>query len=185
MGKIEVTHSPIVGLEIIKPTVFADSRGYFFESFNAKDFAAAGINYPFVQDNQSKSSYGVVRGLHYQRTHPQGKLVRVILGEVFDVAVDIRKDSPTFGKWYGVTLSAENYLQFFIPPGFAHGFATLSESAIFSYKCTDYYDPSDEAGIAWNDQSIGIEWPIKQADVILSAKDQRWPNLSQTFTANS
>jgi dTDP-4-dehydrorhamnose 3,5-epimerase len=156
---------------ILEPTVFGDDRGFFYESFNARDFAGiTGVNAEFVQDNHSKSAQGVLRGLHYQIQHPQGKLVRVVAGEVFDVAVDIRRDSPNFGKWAGVLLSAENKRQLWVPPGFAHGFVVLSESAEFLYKTTDYWYPEHERSIAWNDPQIGIAWPLS-AEPRLSAKD--------------
>jgi len=165
----------ISGLFEIQPKVFADSRGYFFEAWSQRDYEEAGIKERFVQDNQSSSVKGVLRGLHFQITHPQGKLVRVIEGEVFDVAVDIRPASPTLGKWYGVTLSAEKQNQFFIPQGFAHGFLVLSATAVFAYKCTDFYYPQDEGGIIWNDPVIGIKWPDLGMDYILSDKDKKLP----------
>lgn len=175
MGKIKVTKCPIEGLYIIEPTVFGDERGYFMETYNKKDMEEAGLNMNFVQDNQSMSTKGVLRGLHYQKEHPQGKLVRVISGAVFDVAVDIRKDSETFGNWFGVELSAENKKQFYISEGFAHGFLVLSETAEFSYKCTDYYRPDDERGLLWDDLEIGIKWPINEdLEIRLSEKDKLW-----------
>ncbi len=175
MGKIEVENCEIEGLKVITPTVFGDARGYFMESYNANDFKAAGIDRVFVQDNQSSSRKGVLRGLHFQKQHPQAKLVRVIKGEVFDVAVDIRKGSATYGKWFGIVLSAENHKQFYIPEGFAHGFLVLSDSAEFQYKCTDFYHPEDEGGIAYNDPDIGVEWPVPEGcDLILSDKDTKW-----------
>ena len=170
-----IVQCPLVGLYEIQPKVFADNRGSFFESWSQRDFEAAGIIYTFVQDNQSKSSKGVLRGLHFQKEHPQGKLVRVVSGEVFDVAVDIRKDSTTYGKWYGVVLSAERQNQFFISPGFAHGFLVLSDEAVFAYKCTDFYHPEDEGGIMWNDPAIGIEWPKLDVPYIFSEKDTKDP----------
>ena len=176
MGKITVTETGIEGLKVIEPKVFRDSRGYFFESYNKNDFAEAGICCDFVQDNQSGSSKGVLRGLHFQINHPQTKLVRVLEGEVFDVAVDLRRGSPTYGKWYGVTLSAENCRQFLIPRGFAHGFLVLSGKAVFCYKCDDFYHPNDEGGIMWNDPDIGIEWP-DAGEIILSDKDRKHPFL--------
>jgi dTDP-4-dehydrorhamnose 3,5-epimerase len=157
----------------IQPKVFADSRGYFFESYAERDFEAAGLALRFVQDNQSRSVKGVLRGLHFQKTHPQGKLVRVIEGEVFDAAVDIRSGSPTRGRWHAVVLSGEKQNQFYIPPGFAHGFLVLSETAVFAYKCTDFYHPEDEAGIIWNDPAIGIIWPDIAMNYILSDKDKK------------
>lgn len=180
MGKISVTENcnGIAGLKVIEPEVFGDARGYFTETYNYKDFAAAGIDCTFVQDNQSSSKKGVLRGLHFQKEYPQDKLVRVIRGEVFDVAVDLRKESETFGKWFGVVLSAENKKQFFIPKGFAHGFLVLSEVAEFCYKVTDFYHPNDEGGLPWNDPMIGISWPVPkdmtEKDFILSEKDTKW-----------
>ncbi len=170
-----IVQCPIAGLYEIQPKVFSDNRGYFFESWSQRDFAAAGIAYNFVQDNQSKSSKGVLRGLHFQKNHPQGKLVRALSGEVFDVAVDIRKDSATYGKWYGVILSAERQNQFFISPGFAHGFLVLSDEAVFAYKCTDFYRPEDEGGIMWNDPAIGIDWPKLDVPYVFSEKDTQHP----------
>jgi dTDP-4-dehydrorhamnose 3,5-epimerase len=156
---------------IIEPKVFGDERGFFLETFQAERYAAqAGITLPFVQDNHSRSSKAVLRGLHYQKIKPQGKLVRVVRGEVYDVAVDIRQDSPTFGQWEGVILSEENKRQFWVPPGFAHGFVVLSATADFEYKCTDYYDPSDEGSILWSDSDLNIPWPI--ANPVLSTKDE-------------
>ena len=170
-----IIQCPIAGLYEIQPKVFSDNRGYFFESWSQRDFDAAGITYNFVQDNQSKSSKGVLRGLHFQKNYPQGKLVRVLSGEVFDVAVDIRKSSATYGKWYGVILSAERQNQFFISPGFAHGFLVLSDEAVFAYKCTDFYHPEDEGGLMWNDPSICIEWPKLDVPYIFSGKDTKYP----------
>jgi dTDP-4-dehydrorhamnose 3,5-epimerase len=171
--KLQVTPTAIPEVLIIEPKVFGDNRGWFTESFNASDFAnASGLNIQFVQDNHSFSRQWTLRGMHYQLKHTQGKLVRVTSGSVFDVAVDIRKDSSTFGKWVGVELSAENHKQLWVPPGFAHGFLVLSETAEFLYKTTDYYDPSSEACLSWCDSTVGIEWPIplgKQA--LLNAKD--------------
>ncbi len=182
MGKISVETCGIEGLKIITPAVFGDERGYFCETYNYNDYKAAGIGAVFVQDNQSASRKGVLRGLHFQKKFPQGKLVRVLRGEVYDVAVDIRKDSPTFGKWHGVLLSEENKKQFFIPVGFAHGFLVLSDYAEFSYKCTEFYHPEDEGGLAYNDPEIGVEWPVPEGvEVILSKKDadRKWGELSQ------
>lgn len=159
MSQIKVNRAPIEGLYVIEPTVHGDSRGYFMETYNQRDMEESGLNMVFVQDNQSMSTKGVLRGLHFQINHPQGKLVRVIKGKVFDVAVDLRKESETYGKWFGVELSEENKKQFYISPGFAHGFLVLSDVAEFCYKCTDFYHPNDEGGLAWNDPSIGIEWP--------------------------
>jgi len=169
---------PIKGLVEIQPKVFGDSRGCFFECWSQRDFESAGINCRFIQDNQSRSVKGVLRGLHFQKTHPQGKLVRAIEGEVFDVAVDLRSDSSTRGKWYSVTLSGEKQNQFFIPEGFAHGFLVLSETAVFAYKCTNFYYPQDEAGILWNDPIIGINWPNIGMDFILSEKDKNLPGFN-------
>ena len=181
MGKITVETCEIEGLKIITPTVFGDSRGYFMETYNYNDFAEAGITEKFVQDNQSASKKGVLRGLHFQINYPQDKLVRVVNGEVFDVAVDVRKDSNTFGKWFGVVLSAENKKQFFIPKGFAHGFLVLSDYAEFCYKCTDFYHPNDEGGIYYADKEIGIDWPIPEGmELIMSDKDTKWKGLSET-----
>ena len=175
MGKIKVTENcnGIEGLKVIEPAVFGDARGYFMETYNYNDFAEAGIDCQFVQDNQSASKKGVLRGLHFQINYPQDKLVRVVNGEVFDVAVDLREGSKTFGKWYGVLLSAENKKQFYVPEGFAHGFVVMSETAEFVYKCTRFYDPSDEGGLMWNDPEIGIDWPVPEnAELLLSEKDQ-------------
>ncbi len=171
MGQIKVTKTDIPGLIIIEPTVHGDNRGYFMETYNENDMKEAGVDVRFVQDNQSMSKKGVLRGLHFQKQFPQGKLVRVIRGAVFDVALDLRKDSPTFGKWHGVELSAENKKQFYLPPGFAHGFLVLSDEAEFCYKATDFYHPNDEGGIAWDDPEIGVEWP-KVDEILLSEKDK-------------
>lgn len=169
----------IDGLYVIEPKVFGDNRGYFMETYNYEDFKEAGLGMDFVQDNQSSSVKGVLRGLHYQKRHTQGKLVRVLSGEVFDVAVDIRKNSKTYGKWYGVVLSAEKKNQFYIPEGFAHGFYVISDTAEFAYKCTDFYDPSSEAGIQWDDPTIGIKWPIPEGtELNLSDKDKKHPAFS-------
>ena len=182
VGKIKVTKCDIEGLYVIEPTVFKDERGYFVETYNYNDFKAEGIESTFVQDNQSMSVKGVLRGLHYQKQYPQGKLVRVIRGCVFDVAVDLRKKSKTYGKWFGVELSAENKKQFYIPEGFAHGFLVLSDEAEFAYKCTDFYHPGDEGGIAWNDPEIGITWPIPpETELIISEKDRKWGSLLEAF----
>ena len=175
MGKITVTPCDIEGLYVIEPTVFKDERGYFVETYNQNDMKEAGLDMVFVQDNQSMSTRGVLRGLHFQKQFPQGKLVRVVRGKVFDVAVDLRSDSKTYGKWFGVELSAENMKQFYIPEGFAHGFLVLSDEAEFCYKCTDFYHPGDEGGLAWNDPEIGVEWPLEEGvDLIISEKDQKW-----------
>lgn len=182
MGKITVTTCDIEGLCIIEPTVFKDERGYFVETYNQNDMREAGLDMVFVQDNQSKSSKGVLRGLHFQKEYPQGKLVRVIQGSVFDVAVDLREHSKTFGKWFGVELSAENMKQFYVPKGFAHGYLVLSDEAEFCYKCTDFYHPGDEGGLLWNDPEIGVEWPIAEGmKVILNERDSHWKGLSDTF----
>lgn len=182
MGKITVTPCDIEGLYVIEPTVFKDERGYFVETYNQNDMKEAGLDMVFVQDNQSMSTRGVLRGLHFQKQFPQGKLVRVVRGKVFDVAVDLRSDSKTYGKWFGVELSAENMKQFYIPEGFAHGFLVLSDEAEFCYKCTDFYHPGDEGGLAWNDPEIGVEWPLEEGvDLIISEKDQKWKALKDTF----
>lgn len=181
MSKIAVTRCEIEGLCVIEPTVFKDERGFFMETYNQNDFKEEGLDMMFVQDNQSMSTKGVLRGLHFQKQYPQGKLVRVVRGSVFDVAVDLRKNSKTFGKWFGVELSAENKKQFYIPEGFAHGFLVLSDEAEFVYKCTDFYHPNDEGGLAWNDEEIGVEWPIAEGmELIISEKDQKWKGLTET-----
>ncbi len=199
MGQIKVTKAPIEGLYVIEPAVHGDARGYFVETYNQRDMHEAGLDMVFVQDNQSMSVKGVLRGLHFQKEHPQGKLVRVIKGEVFDVAVDLRKNSETYGKWFGVRLSDKNMKQYYISPGFAHGFLVLSETAEFCYKCTDFYHPGDEGGLAWNDPEIGIEWPELVGEykgnadsegyalsdgtaLNLSDKDKKWLGLSETFS---
>ncbi len=197
MGQIKVTKAPIEGLYVIEPTVHGDSRGYFVETYNQQDMHDAGLDMVFVQDNQSMSTKGVLRGLHFQKEFPQGKLVRVIKGTVFDVAVDLRANSETYGQWFGVELSAENHKQFYISPGFAHGFLVLSDEAEFCYKCTDFYHPGDEGGLAWNDPEIGIKWPgvegeyqgnascfgylVDGISLNLSEKDQKWLGLKDTF----
>lgn len=169
---MKVIATPLNDCVIIEPKVFGDHRGFFLETFQQKRYAElAGIEQAFVQDNHSRSQRGVLRGLHFQKTKPQGKLVRVVSGEVFDVAVDIRPDSSSFGKWFGVHLSADNHRQFWVPPGFAHGFVVLSEYADFEYKCTDYYDPADEGSIVWNDPFLNIQWP-EGIDFVLSDKDK-------------
>ena len=195
MSQIKVTPCTIEGLYIIEPAVHGDSRGYFMETYNLRDMQEAGLDMTFVQDNQSMSTKGVLRGLHFQKQFPQGKLVRVIRGSVFDVAVDLRPESKTYGQWYGMELSAENKKQFYISEGFAHGFLVLSDAAEFCYKCTDFYHPGDEGGLAWNDPAIGIDWPgvigrypgsasaegYALADgtpLNLSDKDQRWGTLA-------
>ena len=168
---MKISHSKLKGCVIIEPRVFGDERGFFLETFQAVRYEQeAGIDLPFVQDNHSRSAKGVLRGLHFQKTKPQGKLVRVVRGEVYDVAVDIRNGSPTFGECEGVILSEDNKKQFWVPPGFAHGFVVLSDTADFEYKCTDYYDPSDEGSILWSDSDLNIPWPI--ANPVLSTKDE-------------
>lgn len=180
MGKFNFIKTSIEGVYIIEPTVFGDNRGYFMESYSKRDFEEAGLTMNFVQDNESKSKKGVLRGLHFQTKNTQGKLVRVVEGEVFDVVVDLREGSPTFGKWEGVTLTAENKRQFYIPEGFAHGFLVLSETATFQYKCTDYYAPEYDGGVLWNDPDIGIEWPLEGIEeVLLSEKDQKQQTLKE------
>lgn len=198
MGKITVTPCDIEGLYVIEPTVFKDERGYFVETYNQNDMKEAGLDMVFVQDNQSMSTKGVLRGLHFQKQYPQCKLVRAVRGTVFDVAVDLRSDSRTYGKWFGVVLSAENKKQFLIPEGFAHGFLVLSDEAEFCYKVNDFWHPNDEGGMAWNDPEIGIEWPEVKGEykgsasaegytladgtpLNLSDKDQKWLGLKDTF----
>jgi dTDP-4-dehydrorhamnose 3,5-epimerase len=177
---MKVLETAIADAVIIEPKVFGDDRGFFLETFQADRYAEkAGITHAFVQDNHSRSSYGVLRGLHFQKTKPQGKLVRVVSGEVFDVVVDIRLNSPTYGMWEGVSLSAENKKQFWIPPGLAHGFLVLSDTADFEYKCTEYYDPDDEGCLAWNDPDLAIEWP--NSEPLLSEKDQLGKRLHELF----
>lgn len=184
MGKFNFIKTEIDGLYIIEPMVYGDIRGYFMETYHAKEFIEAGLTMTFIQDNQSKSRQGVLRGLHFQHKFPQGKLVRVTKGEVFDVVVDIRSKSKTYGKWHGVVLSEENKRQFYIPEGFAHGFLVLSDEAEFVYKCSDYYHPEDEGGIIWNDLDIGIKWPVEKVrDVILSAKDRAWKTMKEILIA--
>ena len=183
MGQITVKKNVggIEGLCVITPAVHGDARGYFMETYNANDMKEAGLDITFVQDNQSMSTKGVLRGLHFQKEFPQLKLVRVVRGCVFDVAVDVRPGSATFGKWYGVELSAENKKQFLIPRGFAHGFLVLSDEAEFCYKCDDFYHANDEGGLAWNDPEIGIEWPQVDVPLNLSDKDQTWKGIKDTF----
>ena len=179
MGKITVETCKIEGLKVITPKVFGDERGYFMETYNFNDFKEAGIDQVFVQDNQSSSTKGVLRGLHYQIEHPQDKLVRVVRGEVFDVAVDLRKGSATYGEWFGVLLSEENKKQFFIPKGFAHGFVVLSDYAEFCYKCSDFYHPGDEGGLRYNDPDIAIEWPIPDdMELNINERDRNWPSFA-------
>jgi dTDP-4-dehydrorhamnose 3,5-epimerase len=179
---MNVIETPIVGVKIIEPRCFGDARGFFLETFSAQRYRDAGIDAVFVQDNHSRSSKGVLRGLHYQLHHPQGKLVSVIRGEVLDIAVDIRVGSPTFGQWYSVLLNDENHRQMYVPPGLAHGFVVLSETVDFVYKCTDYYYPEDEKGLLWNDPAIGVDWQIDQP--LLSEKDRHNKTLSELQSAN-
>lgn len=191
MGQIEIETCPIEGLYIITPAVHGDSRGYFMETYNQKDMEEKGLTMRFVQDNQSCSVKGVLRGLHFQKEYPQGKLVRVVKGRVFDVAVDLREGSSTYKKWFGVELSEENKKQFYIPEGFAHGFLVLSDIAELCYKCTNFYHPGDEGGLAWNNPEIGIQWPelvgeykgtasaegytlLDGTPIVMSEKDQKW-----------
>lgn len=179
MSNFNFIKTDIKDVIIVEPRVFGDSRGYFMETYQKQAFAEGGINADFVQDNQSKSRRGVLRGLHFQKTYPQAKLVRVIKGEVFDVAVDLRNGSETYGKWVGVLLSEENKRQLFVPRGFAHGFLVLSEEVEFVYKCDDYYHPEDEGGIIWNDPSINVAWPIDEdMQLLLSEKDTKHPTLT-------
>lgn len=179
VGNFLFKRTNISDVFVIEPKVYGDNRGYFFESYKESDFKQAGLDYKFIQDNQSKSKKGVLRGLHFQKTYPQAKLVRVLEGEVFDVAVDLRKGSPTYGKYEGVLLSAENKRMFMIPRGFAHGFVVLSETATFTYKCDELYHPEDEGGVMWNDPEIGIEWP-DCGEVLLSEKDKKHPSLKES-----
>lgn len=202
MGQIKVTKAPIEGLYVIEPSVHGDARGYFMETYNQKDMHEAGLDMVFVQDNQSMSTKGVLRGLHFQKQYPQGKLVRVIKGSVYDVAVDLREGSPTYGQYYGVELTAENKKQFYISEGFAHGFLVLSDVAEFCYKVTDFWHPGDESGLAWNDPEINIQWPQLRGTypgsasaegytledgtpLNLSDKDQKWLGLKDTFHFSS
>lgn len=202
MGQIKVTKAPIEGLYVIEPSVHGDARGYFMETYNQKDMHEAGLDMVFVQDNQSMSTKGVLRGLHFQKHYPQGKLVRVIKGSVYDVAVDLREGSPTYGQYYGVELTEENKKQFYISEGFAHGFLVLSDVAEFCYKVTDFWHPGDESGLAWNDPEINIQWPQLRGaypgsasaegytledgtPLNLSDKDQKWLGLKDTFHFSS
>ncbi|WP_250657372.1 dTDP-4-dehydrorhamnose 3,5-epimerase [Alkalimarinus coralli] len=175
---MKVTKTKLDGCVIIEPNVFGDARGFFKETFQVERYREAGLTLPFVQDNHSRSSQGVLRGLHFQKTKPQGKLVSCSQGEVFDVAVDLRPNSPTYGQWEGIILTGDNHQQFYVPPGFAHGFVVLSDTADFQYKCTDYYDPSDEGGIIWNDPDVGIKWPLGDIEPALSEKDMKLPRLN-------
>lgn len=179
MGNFKFLETEIKDVFIIEPKVFGDNRGYFMETYKKSDFEEAGLKYEFIQDNQSSSRKGVLRGLHFQKTHPQAKLVRVLSGEVFDVAVDLRKGSETYGKWVGALLSADNKKQFMIPRGFAHGFVVMSDYAEFAYKCDDLYHPEDEGGLPWNDPDIAIEWP-DVGEVILSEKDSHFPSFAES-----
>jgi dTDP-4-dehydrorhamnose 3,5-epimerase len=179
MGNFTFTETKIKGVYIIDVTTFGDHRGYFMETYKEEDFVSAGLDYRFVQDNQSSSRKGVLRGLHFQKTFPQAKLVRVLKGEVFDVAVDLRKGSETYGQWVGVLLSEENHRQFMIPRGFAHGFVVVSDHAEFAYKCDEKYHPEDEGGILWNDPDVAIEWP-DVGEIILSEKDKKNPTLGES-----
>lgn len=202
MGQIKVTKAPIEGLYVIEPSVHGDARGYFMETYNQNDMHEAGLDMVFVQDNQSMSTKGVLRGLHFQKQYPQGKLVRVIKGSVYDVAVDLREGSPTYGQYYGVELTEENKKQFYISEGFAHGFLVLSDVAEFCYKVTDFWHPGDESGLAWNDPEINIQWPQLRGaypgsasaegytledgtPLNLSDKDQKWLGLKDTFHFSS
>ncbi|MBQ4481646.1 MAG: dTDP-4-dehydrorhamnose 3,5-epimerase [Lachnospiraceae bacterium] len=179
MGKISVEKCDIEGLMVVTPQVFGDERGYFMETYNYNDFKACGIDAVFVQDNQSSSTKGVLRGLHFQIEHPQDKLVRVVRGEVFDVAVDLRVGSNTYGKWFGTVLSEENKKQFYIPKNFAHGFLVLSDTAEFCYKCTDFYHPGDEGGLPYNDKDIGIKWPGLNTELNINDRDRNWPSFEE------
>jgi dTDP-4-dehydrorhamnose 3,5-epimerase len=180
MGQFIFHNTNIQDLVVIEPKVFGDDRGYFMETYNYNDYKDAGLDMVFVQDNQSKSKKGVLRGLHFQTKYPQGKLVRVLSGEVFDVAVDLRKNSSTYKQWHGVLLSGENKKQFYVPEGFAHGFVVLSEEAEFVYKCTDYYHPEYESGILWSDPELNIDWHLEGIeDVLLSDKDKKLKTLAE------
>jgi len=183
MGKLTFHDTGLDGLWLIEPTSFGDARGFFMETWNAAEFEEKGLPTHFVQDNHSLSGKGILRGMHFQKTYPQDKLVRVVAGAVFDAAVDLRPDSATFGKWFGAELSAENKLQLFVPKGFAHGFLVLTDTAEFVYKCTDFYHPEDEGGLLWNDPEVGIEWPKDILEAVggqprMSAKDLVWPGLN-------
>lgn len=180
MGKFKFIETKIKDLYIIEPAVFGDNRGYFMETYNKEDFVKGGINVDFVQDNESKSKKGVLRGLHFQTQKTQGKLVRVTKGRVYDVAVDLRKGSSTYGMWEGVELSEENKRQFYVPEGFAHGFLVLSEEAVFNYKCTNYYAPEYDGGVRWNDPDIGVQWPLEGiGEILLSEKDKKQQLLKE------
>ena len=185
MGKINIITEPLPGLLLLQPKVYEDSRGYFFESFNSNDFKEIGVKVKFVQDNQAKSKYGVIRGLHYQLPpFAQSKLVRVIKGKIVDVALDLRKNSPTFGQYFSIELSDENFLQLFIPAGFAHGYGVLSREAIVFYKTDEYYHPEAEAGVNIFDRELNIDWGIKPEKAIVSEKDKKWPTLENAKTFN-
>ena len=180
MGNFTFTHSDIEGVVVVDAKRFGDARGWFAETYKEPEFVEGGIGAHFVQDNESCSTKGVLRGLHFQINHPQDKIVRVVSGEVFDVAVDLREGSATYGQWYGVLLSAENKKQFFIPKNFAHGFLVLSDYAEFAYKCTDFYHPNDEGGLLWSDPDIGVEWPIPEGmELTISEKDQKWGGIKE------
>ncbi len=188
MAQITVNKTPIEGLYVIEPCIHGDERGYFTETYNPNDFAEHGLTMRFVQDNESMSRKGVLRGLHYQKQHPQGKLVRALQGAVYDVAVDLRQGSATFGQWYGVELSHENHRMFYIPEGFAHGYLTLSDAAVFAYKVTDFYHPGDEGGIRWNDVKVGVLWPGVQGErmadgtpLLINERDRNFPALKDSF----
>jgi dTDP-4-dehydrorhamnose 3,5-epimerase len=174
---VKVETTPLSGLLVVRPDVFRDARGFFLETYHARRYAEHGVAATFVQDNHSHSTRGTLRGLHAQRARPQGKLVRAVAGEMFDVVVDIRRGSPTFGRWFGIRLSGENFVQLYVPPGFAHGFCVLSEQVDVEYKCTDFYDRSDEITVAWDDPAIGIEWPV--SDPTLSDRDRAAPRLAE------
>ena len=180
MGKFKIIETPINGLLIIETKIFKDDRGFFLESYNLRDFEEIGLDLKFVQDNLSRSKKGVLRGLHFQLRYPQGKLVRVISGRVYDVAVDLRVNSPTFGRWFGIELTGENGLAFYIPEGFAHGFLTLQDNTYFFYKCTEFYYPDDDLGVIWNDPEINISWPLEEVEnLIISDKDKRLPSFRE------
>lgn len=179
MANIKVTPTAIEGLVVIESQVFGDERGYFMETYNAETFVKAGLNMTFVQDNESKSKKGVLRGLHLQTEYPQGKLVRVFSGKVYDVGVDLRRSSPTYGQYIGIVLTGENKKMLYIPEGFAHGYLVLSDEAVFSYKCTNLYRPEYEAGIIYNDPDISIDWPLTEGELLLSEKDKKLPRLKQ------
>lgn len=185
MAEFNIIKTDINGLFVIEPKIFIDNRGHFFEAYNENEFIKIGIDKKFVQDNISYSKKGVLRGLHFQYSRPQGKLARVTVGEVYDVAVDLRRDSSTFGKWHAVILSEKNKKMLYIPEGFAHGFYVLSDFAFFEYKCTDFYSPSDQGGIVWNDHILEINWPIDSSqEIILSEQDRKWGTLEDFLSDN-